>query len=142
MKRLAAALIAAGVLMAVTALAADGPEVSVATKEGVGTYLTDGSGKTLYWFSKDLPGKSACAGPCVEKWPLYYCEKVTVPVRLAVADFGAIKREDGKMQTTFRGYPLYYWAGDAAAGDTKGQGLNGVWFAIDPANFPPKKAGW
>lgn len=50
-----------------------------------------------------------------------------------------ITREDGKKQTTFRGYPLYYWAGDKAPGDTKGQGMKNVWYVIDPAKFPPKK---
>jgi len=53
-------------------------------------------------------------------------------------DFGTITREDGKKQTTFRGYPLYYWGGDKAQGDTAGQGVNNVWYVIDPANFPPK----
>ena len=53
-------------------------------------------------------------------------------------DFGTITREDGKKQTTFRGYPLYYWVGDKAAGDTKGQGMGNVWHVIDPAKFPPK----
>ena len=49
-----------------------------------------------------------------------------------------LEREDGKKQTTFRGYPLYYWAGDKAPGDTKGQGVNNVWYVIDPAKFPLK----
>src|SRR3989304_1730320 len=47
-------------------------------------------------------------------------------------------RGDGKKQATFRGYPLYYWGGDKAQGDTAGQGVNNVWYVIDPANFPPK----
>jgi len=46
------------------------------TKEGVGSYLTDAKKMTLYWFKKDSPGKSACTGPCVEKWPIYYRETV------------------------------------------------------------------
>jgi predicted lipoprotein with Yx(FWY)xxD motif len=32
--------------------------------------------RTRYVFKKDSPGKSACAGPCVAKWPIYYREKV------------------------------------------------------------------
>ena len=53
-------------------------------------------------------------------------------------DFGTITREDGQKQTTFRGFPLYYWVNDKAAGDTLGQNVNSVWFVVDPANFPPK----
>jgi len=112
--------------------------VKIAEKQEVGKYLTDAAGKTLYWFKKDAPDKSACAGPCVEKWPLYYREAVAPPAGLNTADFGAITRADGQKQSTFRGFPLYYWMGDAKPGDTAGQGLNDVWFVIDPGNFPPK----
>ena len=45
------------------------------TKEGLGGYLTDAKMMTLYWFKKDSPGKSACSGPCVEKWPIYFRKK-------------------------------------------------------------------
>lgn len=112
--------------------------VKKATKDGAGTYLTDAKGMTLYWFKKDSPGTSACAGPCVEKWPIYFREKVAAGDGLKGEDFGTITRGDGKKQTTFRGYPLYYWAGDKDPGDAKGQGVNNVWYVIDPANFPPK----
>lgn len=113
-------------------------EVKVQNKQGLGKYLTDAKGKTLYWFKKDSPGKSACAGPCVEKWPLYYREAVMGAKELKAGDFGTIAREDGKKQTTFRGYPLYYWLNDKQAGDTTGQGVNEVWFVVNPDNFPPK----
>ena len=113
-------------------------EVKIAEKAELGKYLTDTEGKTLYWFKKDSPGKSACTGPCVDKWPLYFREKVKEPQGVSEKDFGTITREDGKKQTTFRGYPLYYWAGDAKKGDTNGQGFNEVWFVVNPLNFPPK----
>jgi predicted lipoprotein with Yx(FWY)xxD motif len=112
--------------------------VKTSEKAGVGKYLTDAEGKTLYWFKMDNPGASTCAGPCVEKWPLYYREAVAPPQGIAATEFGTLTRADGKKQTTFRGYPLYYWAGDAKAGDTSGQGVKDVWFVIDPGNFPPK----
>jgi len=109
------------------------------TKDGVGSYLADAKGMTLYWFTKDSPGKSACTGPCVDRWPIYYREKVGAGEGTKEEDYGKITREDGKMQTTFRGYPLYYWMNDKAPGDTSGQGVNNVWYVIDPDNFPPKK---
>jgi predicted lipoprotein with Yx(FWY)xxD motif len=112
--------------------------VKIHEKEGVGNYLTDSEGKTLYWFKKDTPGTSACAGPCAEKWPIYYRDAVKAPEGVKAEDFGTITRDDGKKQTTFRRYPLYYWVNDKQAGDTTGQGVNNVWYVIDPANFPPK----
>lgn len=53
-----------------TAIAAN-PSVTVGQKEGIGSYLADGSGKTLYWFKKDSKNTSACTGACLEKWPAF-----------------------------------------------------------------------
>jgi len=113
--------------------------VKIAEKEGLGKYLTDTEGRTLYWFQKDTPGKSACLNGCLEKWPIYYRETVAPPPSISKDDFGTITRDDGKKQTTFRGYPLYYWINDVNSADTKGHGINNVWFVVNPANFPPKK---
>ncbi len=107
-------------------------EVKVAKKDPIGSYLTDTKGMTLYEFKKDSPGKSACAGDCVAKWPLYYQEHVGATGDLKASDFGTITREDGKKQTTYKGKPLYYFAGDKEAGDMNGQGVKDVWFVAAP----------
>ena len=97
-----------------------------------GSYLADMKGMALYTFKKDTAGKSACAGNCVAIWPIYYQEKVGVTGDLKASDFGTITREDGKKQTTYKGMPLYYYAEDKAAGETKGQGFKDVWFLAKP----------
>jgi predicted lipoprotein with Yx(FWY)xxD motif len=106
--------------------------VKVAKKDGVGSYLTDIKGMTLYYFKKDSPGKSACEGPCAEKWPAYFREKVEPKDGLAAGDFGTITRGDGKKQTTYKGMPLYYFFKDVKPGDTAGQGFNEVWYVVNP----------
>jgi len=111
---------------------ADHHVVKVEKKEGVGSYLADSKGMTLYTFKKDTAGKSACAGECVAKWPLYFREKVAAPAGTKAEDFGSITREDGKKQTTYKGLPLYYFAGDAKPGDTNGQGVKDVWHVAAP----------
>lgn len=111
---------------------ADHHAVKVAKKDGVGSFLTDIKGMTLYIFKKDTPGKSACEGECVAKWPLYYVEKVAAKDGLKDADFGTITRTDGKKQTTYKGMPLYFFVGDKAAGDTNGQGVKDVWYVASP----------
>lgn len=68
----------------------------------------------------------------------FYRKYVAIPPGVSASDFGTIQRDDGKPRTTFRGYPLYYWAGDEKPGDTKGQNVNNIWFVIDPGNFPVK----
>jgi predicted lipoprotein with Yx(FWY)xxD motif len=137
-KRIVALVVAVGLAAVAVPGWADHLAVKIAQKEGVGSYLADTKGMTLYWFKKDSPGTSACAGPCLEKWPLYFREQVKAPEGVKPEDFGTITRADGKQQTTFRGYPLYYWVNDKAAGDTLGQGVNQVWFVVDPGSFPPK----
>ena len=115
---------------------ADHHAVKVVKQENLGTYLTDAKGMTLYRFAKDQAGISACSGNCLEKWPAYYREHPAAPEGISADDFAAIKRADGVMQTTFRGYPLYYFFKDEMAGDAKGQGVKNVWFVINPDNFP------
>lgn len=112
--------------------------VKISSKEGIGNYLTDTEGMTLYWFAKDSTGQSSCSGGCLEKWPIFYRETVAPPDGVLADDFATITREDGAKQTTFRGYPLYYFVNDKAAGDTTGEGLKEVWFVVDPDNFPPR----
>ena len=111
---------------------ADHHAVKVAAKDKVGSYLADAKGMTLYVFRKDSAGKSTCAGECVARWPLFYREQVGAMGDLEASDFGTITREDGQKQTTYKGMPLYYFAGDKAPGDVKGQGVKDVWFVAAP----------
>ena len=139
MKKSMVALVVAGVLvLGVGTVMGMHHAIKITEKAGVGKYFTDTEGKALYWFKKDVPGKSACTGACLEKWPIYYRETVAAPKGVEGKDFDTITREDGKKQTTFRGYPLYYWVNDKQSGDTMGQAVNNVWFVINPDNFPPK----
>jgi hypothetical protein len=50
-------------------------------------------------------------------------------VRL-VGKFGTIKRANGMLQATYKGRPLYTYAGDSAPGQTKGNGLGGIWHVL------------
>ncbi len=131
-QRIASLALAAAVLLFAGVAAADHHAVKIANKDGVGSYLADTKGMTLYVFKKDSHGKSACEGPCVEKWPLYYREAVAAKDGLKAEDFGTITRADGKRQTTYQGMPLYYFAGDKAAGDTAGQGVKDAWYVAAP----------
>ena len=39
---------------------------------------------------------------------------------------------------TFYGHPLYFFAGDTAAGQSNGQGLGGKWYVLDSEGNPIK----
>jgi predicted lipoprotein with Yx(FWY)xxD motif len=139
MKKFTMVLVAIGVMIfGINAAIGMHHEIKIQKKDGIGKYLTDTEGNTLYWFKKDSIGKSACAGPCLEKWPVYYREKVATPKGIKANDFGTITRDDGKKQTTFRGYPIYYFGNDKKPGETAGQGVINAWSVINPDNFPPK----
>jgi len=127
---ISAALLVLTAVVSSLALAAD--SVGIKNKDGIGSYLADGKGLTLYTFMKDSPGKSACAGPCVGLWPPFFTDTVAVPASLDAKNFGTITRDDGKKQTTYKGMPLYYFSGDGGAGETKGDGVKGIWNAAKP----------
>ncbi|WP_219838072.1 plastocyanin/azurin family copper-binding protein [Paenibacillus sp. R14(2021)] len=105
------------------------------TSAALGNYLTDANGRTLYYFDKDTVGKSVCEGTCLANWPAYHAAGTSVPTGIAAADWGTITRSDGSQQSTFKGYPLYYFVKDKAHGDTLGQDVNQVWFVVNPATF-------
>jgi predicted lipoprotein with Yx(FWY)xxD motif len=104
-----------------------------------GNYIVDDKGKTLYYFTKDVNGNSNCGSDCVNIWPVFYQEKISVSPGLNFSDFGTITRNDGNKQTTFKGWPLYYFSGDVSPGDIKGEGVGNVWFIARP-NQPNQTA--
>jgi predicted lipoprotein with Yx(FWY)xxD motif len=108
------------------------PSVKIAEAEGIGRYLTDPAGMTLYYFTLDSTNKSACSGPCLERWPIFYSEITMVPADCDKKDFSVITREDGNKQTTYKGKPLYYYYRDGKPGDIQGQGMGGVWYVVEP----------
>jgi predicted lipoprotein with Yx(FWY)xxD motif len=91
----------------------------------LGKVLTDGQGMTLYVFDKDDGGASACYDSCAQAWPPLIAPADAV----AEGDFGLITRQDGSLQWTFKGMPLYLWVKDAKPGDVTGDGVKGVWHA-------------
>lgn len=103
----------------------------------LGTFLTDGSGRTLYLFAADHGGKSACTGGCTSLWPAFTANGTATAAGQAKASMvGTTSSGSGSRQVTYAGHPLYYFAGDHAAGDTKGQDLNSFgakWWVVSPA---------
>lgn len=101
-----------------------------------GMILVDGAtGLTLYLFTKDVrdSGESACVDACLEAWPA-----LTVPAGATptggpgvTGTLGTITRADnGELQVTYDGLPLYFFVRDTAPGD-----LNGVypeWETVAP----------
>ena len=118
-------------------------EVKVANNTTIGAFLAGEGGKTLYVLTKDAPGLSTCSGNCATAWPPFVLdtgESVKGGVDVT-GSFGTITRDDGTIQVTYKDAPLYYFAGDAAAGEVNGQGVNGVWFVASPDGGPNAGSG-
>jgi predicted lipoprotein with Yx(FWY)xxD motif len=104
-----------------------------------GRYLTDADGMSLYLFEKDEPGTevSTCYQSCAIAWPPYVTEQSPEAGEHVEGDkLGTLEREDGSLQVTYDGWPLYYFSGDKAAGDALGQDVLHVdaeWYLLSPA---------
>jgi len=111
-------------------------ELNATESDQIGTYVTDGAGRTLYRFDNDSnkPPKSVCNGDCATAWPplLIKSPGKIFPDGLDPEILGYVERADGTCQVTINGWPVYYFVADAKAGDLGGQGLNGKWFAVKP----------
>lgn len=110
-----------------------GTAVHVGQKEGLGAFLVDAEGKALYLFVKDTPTRSACTGRCLRFWPPLLTEgPPQAGEGVDASKLGTLTRDDGTVQVTYNGYPLYYYADDAQPGDTKGHGVGGEWYLLSP----------
>jgi predicted lipoprotein with Yx(FWY)xxD motif len=110
-------------------------KIEVASDAKIGKYLAGEDGKTLYTFKNDTKANaSTCTGQCADNWPPFVLEgdekaEAGDGVTGTIATFD---RPDGTKQVSYKGKPLYYFKGDAKAGDVNGQGIKDVWFAATP----------
>ncbi len=101
-----------------------------------GIRLVDINQSSLYRFDNDSadPSRSTCNDMCALTWPpvtvqeggRVYLEGVNAQ------RIGAVRRDDGTIQVTAGGWPLYRFTGDERAGELNGQGRDGTWFAVSP----------
>jgi predicted lipoprotein with Yx(FWY)xxD motif len=104
----------------------------------LGPVLVGPNGMTLYLFTKDTAGTedaaavSACYDKCATSWPPLTVESEDdiVPGVNLPGTWGTLERTDGAIQVTYNGWPLYYFAKDAAVGDTTGDKVGDVWYAV------------
>ena len=100
----------------------------------LGQHLVDSAGKSLYVLTTDSANTSTCSGGCAAAWPPLTVGAGQTPVAGTgvTAALATMTRDDGTTQVTANGMPLYGFASDTAAGETKGQGVGGVWFLAAP----------
>jgi predicted lipoprotein with Yx(FWY)xxD motif len=121
---------------AATSEAPSSPEVQnavLATADSdLGEIVVDGDGMTVYVFDRDTAGsgESACSDQCLDAWPPVVADSEDPAVDGVSGEIGTIERDDGTLQVTLDGLPLYLYAGDTEAGDVTGQAVNQVWWVV------------
>lgn len=106
--------------------------VAVRSTEEYGDVLVDSEGMSLYLFTQDEGSESTCYGDCEQNWPPLTVDGDPMAGDGVTASLGTTERDDGSMQVTAAGTPLYYFANDSEPGDTSGQGVSDVWYLLGP----------
>jgi predicted lipoprotein with Yx(FWY)xxD motif len=103
-------------------------------KTNLGLILVNGRGHTLYLFAKDRKARSSCYGSCARFWPpLLSRSKPTAGSGVKRSLLGTTRRTNGSLQVTYNNHPLYTYALDKRAGQTKGEGnslFGAKWWAV------------
>ena len=128
---------------AATTTAAEAPDIAAGTtiraaSSQYGAVLFDGSERAVYYFDKEKSSKSECYGACAEAWPPVLTESEPRAGSGAKADkLGTTQRDDGIIQVTYDGRPLYYYdepPGEVTCHDVEEFG--GLWLAVQPNGEP------
>jgi predicted lipoprotein with Yx(FWY)xxD motif len=125
--------------------APDSIQLGTRTSATLGTYLVGPTGLTLYTLSSDPANGSTCSGQCVAFWPPLLVAQggaVTAPSGVT-GTVGTFARPDGSTQVSHAGAALYYYGGDAAPGDTNGEGIvsfGGTWHVARATAAAPAPA--
>jgi predicted lipoprotein with Yx(FWY)xxD motif len=105
----------------------------VATDAKLGQILVDGSGMTLYMYTKDEPDKTNCTPQCLKFWPALITQgSPTLGPGVDASLVGTAAMADGSKIVTYNKMPLYLFAKDTKPGDVTGQDNQKVWYVVSP----------
>jgi predicted lipoprotein with Yx(FWY)xxD motif len=116
------------------AAAAAGTTVTLGKSE-FGPMLFSTGGRAVYIFERDPKGRTACHGECARAWPPVYTEgepEAANGVRKSL--LGTVKRPDGRLQVTYAGQPLYFYAHERP-GEVRCHNVDlngGLWWVVGP----------
>jgi predicted lipoprotein with Yx(FWY)xxD motif len=88
------------------------------------TSVVNKQGFPLYTFDNDTAGVSNCSATCLTNWPALIAHAGAV----ATAPYSLIQRASGEKQWALNGMPLYFFAGDTAAGQFNGEAIGNNWY--------------
>jgi len=115
-----------------------GATVSAKNVNGLGMVLVDSRGFTLYRLTGETASNIMCNASCAATWPPLEASGTPKGGSGATGTLATTMRPDGTEQVTYQGVPLYTFAGDSGPGQSNGEGIQGVWFAVTPAGQSAK----
>jgi predicted lipoprotein with Yx(FWY)xxD motif len=114
--------------------------LAIDDRDDLGEVVVDSTRRTVYAFSEDAANEPACDGECSDTWPPLLAKGDPAgTIGVEVAAVKTVPRRDGGNQVTYKGIPLYYYAGDNTDKDANGQGLNmfgGEWHVLTKDGQP------
>ncbi|HEY2777218.1 MAG TPA: hypothetical protein VGI77_04890 [Gaiellaceae bacterium] len=134
-----------GVAMAASSSSTATGTVKAVKSKTFGTILVSSQGRTLYRYTVDRKNVNRCSSnaACNKYWPPLLVKagaKPTAGAGAKASRLDTIKANNGMRQVTYGGWPLYYFAGDSAAGQTKGQAFEKEWYVVNTSGALVKSA--
>ena len=111
-----------------------GTAITVADSE-FGPMLFDAKRQAIYIFENDRGTESVCYDECAEAWPPVFTEgepRATGGVKQSL--LGTVERRDGRLQVTYAGRPLYFYAHEGP-GEVRCHNVDlngGLWWVVGP----------
>jgi predicted lipoprotein with Yx(FWY)xxD motif len=107
-------------------------------KTSLGKLLVNGSGFTLYAFSRDSRNKDTCVkiSGCSKVWPALGSSKPTAGPGVKASLLSTITLPGGSKQVTYAGHPLYLYSESTERAETSYVGVShfgGKWLGVNAA---------
>jgi predicted lipoprotein with Yx(FWY)xxD motif len=112
----------------------------VAKGSDFGRVLFDANGQVVYVFELDRRNRSNCtSADCVEAWPpVLTRQQPSAGAGIDAGLLGTIRRNDGSLQVTYNGRPLYFYEHEAP-GEIRCHNVDlhgGLWWVVTPRGKP------
>ena len=100
-----------------------------------GSMLFGSNDQAIYIFENDPKGETVCYDECAEAWPPVFTDgKPQAAKGVKASLLGSVKRRDGRLQVTYAGQPLYFYAHEGP-GEVRCHNVDlngGLWWVVGP----------
>jgi predicted lipoprotein with Yx(FWY)xxD motif len=138
--RLRPVLLTAALALAATAIPASAAGTTVSVRGSqFGRIVWGPKQQAVYAFQRDRRNLSRCYGECAALWPPVYTKgRPSAGPGVRTSLLGTTRRRDGRLQVTYAGRPLYYYAHEGR-NQVLCHNVNlngGLWWVVGPNGRP------